>query len=97
MSMDEVTQQNAALVEEAASASESLDEQARTLEDLVSFFNLGEGGNQTSQNTRRRVEKTTAEKRERSSGSRNRVQSKDIRRNARSTPVADDDSEWEEF
>lgn len=38
--MDQVTQQNAALVEEAAAASQSLDEQGRRLTDAVSFFRL---------------------------------------------------------
>jgi len=38
--MDEVTQQNAALVEEAAAAAESLEEQAQTLSDAVSQFRL---------------------------------------------------------
>ncbi|HEY0563450.1 MAG TPA: methyl-accepting chemotaxis protein [Methylophilus sp.] len=46
-SMDEVTQQNAALVEEAAAAAESLVEQANQLADVVSVFKL-EGGS-TSQ------------------------------------------------
>jgi methyl-accepting chemotaxis protein len=39
-SMDEVTQQNAALVEEAAAAAESLVEQAATLMDTVNDFKL---------------------------------------------------------
>ncbi|MDX9707683.1 MAG: methyl-accepting chemotaxis protein, partial [Azospira sp.] len=38
--MDEVTQQNAALVEEAAAAAESLEEQARSLLGAVSVFRL---------------------------------------------------------
>lgn len=38
--MDQMTQQNAALVEEAAAASEALDGQAVTLESLISFFTL---------------------------------------------------------
>jgi methyl-accepting chemotaxis protein len=38
--MDQVTQQNAALVEEAAAASASLHEQGRRLSDLVAFFKL---------------------------------------------------------
>ncbi len=41
--MDEVTQQNAALVEEAAAASESLDEQARELDQLMNYFKLSAG------------------------------------------------------
>jgi methyl-accepting chemotaxis protein len=39
--MDEMTQQNAALVEEAASASEQLGQQADTLENLLDFFDTG--------------------------------------------------------
>ncbi|MGE5466428.1 MAG: Cache 3/Cache 2 fusion domain-containing protein [Ignavibacteria bacterium] len=42
--MDEVTQQNAALVEQAAAAAESLEEQARGLVHTVSSFRLAEGG-----------------------------------------------------
>lgn len=41
--MDEVTQQNAALVEQAAAAAQSLEEQASALRDAVSVFKL-EGG-----------------------------------------------------
>jgi len=41
--MDEMTQQNAALVEEAAAASEALDEQGKSLSKMVSFFELGQG------------------------------------------------------
>jgi methyl-accepting chemotaxis protein len=39
--MDQVTQQNAALVEEAAAAAQSLEHQANTLVDVVSVFKLG--------------------------------------------------------
>ncbi|MEG1327530.1 MAG: methyl-accepting chemotaxis protein, partial [Janthinobacterium sp.] len=39
--MDGVTQQNAALVEEAAAAAESLQDQASHLADVVSVFKLG--------------------------------------------------------
>jgi methyl-accepting chemotaxis protein len=39
--MDEMTQQNASLVEEAAVASESMKEQAKNLKEQVMFFNLG--------------------------------------------------------
>jgi methyl-accepting chemotaxis protein len=43
--MDDATQQNAALVEEAAAASQSLQEQAMTLAQLVSLFKLSENEN----------------------------------------------------
>ena len=42
--MDEVTQQNAALVEEAAAAAESLQEQASALSHSVGMFKLATGG-----------------------------------------------------
>lgn len=38
--MDSVTQQNAALVEEAAAAAASLDQQAVNLRETVTIFNL---------------------------------------------------------
>jgi methyl-accepting chemotaxis protein len=41
--MDEMTQQNAALVEEASAASETMTEQARGMLDLVSFFQMASG------------------------------------------------------
>ncbi len=40
MQMDEVTQQNAALVEESAAAARSMEDQARSLSGVVSFFRL---------------------------------------------------------
>lgn len=42
--MDEVTQQNAALVEEAAAAAQSLDEQTGRLRATVAVFQVDEGG-----------------------------------------------------
>ncbi len=40
--MDEMTQQNAALVEEASASSKSMEEQAQGLQEQVSFFNTGD-------------------------------------------------------
>lgn len=52
--MDEVTQQNAALVEEAAAAAESLVEQAENLMNTVSAFRLkGEAGHAATKSERR--------------------------------------------
>ncbi|WP_308936687.1 methyl-accepting chemotaxis protein [Duganella radicis] len=42
--MDQVTQQNAALVEESAAASEAMQEQARKLAELVSVFRVEQSG-----------------------------------------------------
>ena len=39
--MDKMTQQNAALVEEAPAASEALGTQAESLQQMISFFDLG--------------------------------------------------------
>jgi hypothetical protein len=41
--MDQVTQQNAALVEEAAAAAESMQDQAARLSEVVSVFKLNAG------------------------------------------------------
>ena len=46
--MDEVTQQNAALVEEAAAAAESLEEQAANLAETVAQFKLAQGSTQVA-------------------------------------------------
>jgi methyl-accepting chemotaxis protein len=40
--MDDVTQQNAALVEESAAAAQSMQEQAEALARVVAFFHLDE-------------------------------------------------------
>jgi methyl-accepting chemotaxis protein len=42
LQLDEMTQQNASLVEEAAAASESMGQQAKDLSELVSYFKLEE-------------------------------------------------------
>jgi hypothetical protein len=44
MQMDEMTQQNAALVEQATAASQSMAEQARLLNDTMSRYQLRNGG-----------------------------------------------------
>ena len=49
--MDEMTQQNAALVEQAAAASEALGTQAETLEALIGFFQIANGQIANSQAT----------------------------------------------
>jgi methyl-accepting chemotaxis protein len=43
--MDEVTQQNSALVEENAATAKTLEQQAKAMDDQVAFFRLIEGGN----------------------------------------------------
>ncbi|GLI36956.1 cache domain-containing protein [Geobacter hydrogenophilus] len=58
--MDDVTQQNAALVEEAAAAAEALEDQARTMVSTVSRFKLADGGRADSGATPKKERKPTA-------------------------------------
>lgn len=51
--IDDVTQQNAALVEETTAAAEHLSEQANTLRDSMTFFNTGGRTGQTAPSARR--------------------------------------------
>lgn len=92
-SMDEATQQNAALVEEAAAAAESLVEQAVQLSDVVSVFKLG---NQSVKTERRAA----------TSPMRNTVSAKPVAQakvnHKAATKViertgTDDSGDWEEF
>jgi methyl-accepting chemotaxis protein len=43
--MDEVTQQNSALVEENAATAKTLEQQARSMDDRVAYFRLRSGAN----------------------------------------------------
>jgi methyl-accepting chemotaxis protein-1 (serine sensor receptor) len=49
--MDETTQQNAALVEQAAAASKSLEAQGRELSDTVAAFRMPSGAHRASPGT----------------------------------------------
>ena len=86
MQMDEVTQQNAALVEEAAAASESLDEQANGLDQLMTFFKVSE-----NDAVQTRAPRTTAS----APAAAPRRPAPAARRPAPSAST--NDSEWEEF
>ena len=93
-SMDEVTQQNAALVEQAAAAAESLVEQATSLMDTVGGFKLqGQGQERRSSSSPMRQSTPVARK---------PVQmSKPVAKSAPAKSMAktgtDDASAWEEF
>jgi methyl-accepting chemotaxis protein len=67
MQMDEMTQQNAALVEEAAAASESVETQARSLQQLMAFFTLEED-TKAQDSTRDAVSMSTAAQPEKHTG-----------------------------
>ncbi|MFL6634633.1 MAG: methyl-accepting chemotaxis protein [Massilia sp.] len=80
--MDDVTQQNAALVEEAAAASQSMQDQAARLADAVAVFRLG-GGAAAPAPAPVRVAASTA-----------RLGKPAPKASAQAAPVA---SDWEEF
>jgi methyl-accepting chemotaxis protein len=81
--MDEMTQQNAALVEQAAASSKSMEEQSQALLDQVAFFNNGDEGDLVSPEPVKR--------------SKSRVTAKPASRGRVSRPKTQVDQEWEEF
>ncbi|AFL72506.1 methyl-accepting chemotaxis protein [Thiocystis violascens] len=100
--MDEVTQQNAALVEEAAAAAESLEDQTRVLSQAVAMFKVdGHGGAHPRESARLparnnniRQPKTVARNAPATSARPGRAQLKTVKPLA--APVGEDD-QWEEF
>lgn len=52
--MDDVTQQNTAMVEEATSASEAMRDQSAKLQELIAFFDIGYAGKQQNYQTKSR-------------------------------------------
>jgi len=89
--MDEMTQQNAALVEEAAAASESLDDQAKSMQRLMEFFNVGEEAAVAPATPTRTASPTAARK----PAVKKAVASKPAPRPA--APATSEDDEWDEF
>jgi len=57
MQMDETTQQNAALVEEAAAASQAIVEQVQALNGVIARFNVGDEGRGTASKPEARSER----------------------------------------
>ena len=91
--MDQVTQQNASLVQEASSASASLEEQAQRLEDVVSTFRLPGGS------TRQLPRANTSAGRSAGSSATPSAsaQGASQRVPAKRAPVTQEEDEWEEF
>ncbi len=104
-SMDEVTQQNAALVEQAAAAAESLVEQAASLMDTVGAFKLAGGSQYSNQSKVSRLKPPSGGNSERrSNSSPMRVSAPLAAKPTASKPATKviaktgtDDGEWEEF
>jgi len=99
-SMDEVTQQNAALVEQAAAAAESLVDQAVSLIEVVSAFQLNDGSFSSNKSTGRAIASRPAASH---STSRTAARSAAPRLVARpaavkvSAKTGTNDGDWEEF
>ncbi len=93
--LDEVTQQNAALVEEAAAASESMDDQARTLNEMMNFFETGE--TELSVSASPAVERTASAAAKTTRKAAQAVLQPMAAKVASAPATAGDDSEWEEF
>lgn len=81
--MDEMTQQNAALVEQAAASSKSMEDQSQSLLDQVAFFNNGEGEELITPPPVKSI--------------RTRAPVKPINRKNVIRPKTDVDQDWEEF
>ncbi len=105
-SMDEVTQQNAALVEQAAAAAESLVEQAASLMDTVGAFRLAGGGNAYANQSNSRSTKTANSFERRATSSPMRASAPATKPAGKlaskltsniTTKTGTDDGEWEEF
>jgi len=87
--MDQVTQQNAALVEEAAAAADSLSGQARNLAEAVAVFKMEQGGFQGASVITRSASHPVARSKPGASKAVAKLP-------AKAKPVADED-EWNEF
>lgn len=87
--MDEMTQQNAALVEEAAAASESMDEQGKNLQRLMSFFEIG-------QDIAASVETAPVEEEKPTTPAKKRTAKKKAAAK-KASPAESNDDEWDEF
>ena len=90
--LDEVTQQNAALVEEAAAAAESLDDQARDMNQRMAYFRIDDNAPQPAVPAAPRVPQAEATSRPAAPRPAPAARPAPPRR-----PAAEDDGEWEEF
>lgn len=96
--LDETTQQNAALVEEAAASSEALDEQARSLTELMVFFNTGaDESDRVAPRKVSRPKSAAAPVRAVPSKVAGSAQARKPAPTRQRAPVDDSDEEWDEF
>jgi len=96
--MDEVTQQNAALVEEAAAAAEALEEQAQNLSVSVATFKVDEGSGSTAIARRAPAPaRHIAPARKPAALGKPGASKSTAIAKPKAKPQQDDDGEWEEF
>jgi methyl-accepting chemotaxis protein-1 (serine sensor receptor) len=95
MQMDTTTQQNAALVEEAAAASQAIVEQAQALNGLVARYNVGDAQAFAAKSSSAPVERRSKD-RPWSSGSKTPTEKSAAPAPARKA-VANNSAEWNEF
>jgi methyl-accepting chemotaxis protein len=101
-SMDEVTQQNAALVEEAAAAAQGLTEQAAALNQMIAKYRTGDDGHAYAAPTARAAAPRPAAKPAVERRGPNRPWSKPAAKTAAAAPTrkaaaGGDEAEWSEF
>lgn len=99
--MDNMTQDNAALVEEAAAASRSMEEQAVNLQDQMSFFDMGSKA-QAQTKMKVKVATSTAARQSISQGStaansRPNAERAHLNKLNKGKPAEQDSAEWEAF
>ncbi|HBA65006.1 MAG TPA: chemotaxis protein, partial [Methylococcaceae bacterium] len=96
--MDEITQQNAALAEQASAASMSMTDQATQMANLLSFFKLGQNMNKSEQSFETITDKPKPAVGKSTASAPSKQHSTQAKSAATTfnTPIRDDD-EWEEF
>jgi len=90
MQMDEITQQNAALAEEASASSEASVHRATDMTKMVGFFKINGGGRSAGYNEPSAVQSSAQT-------SSPKPASANIQSQVSGTPAASADDEWEEF
>ncbi|GAB6043962.1 methyl-accepting chemotaxis protein [Endothiovibrio diazotrophicus] len=96
MQMDEVTQQNAALVEEAAAASKSLEDQAAGLREAIGFFKV-DGGHESATPRRAKPKPPALRPAAASPKPTKKLAAPSSPAKRHPAPAADSNDEWEEF
>ncbi len=101
MQMDELTQQNAALVEEATAASQSLADQSRDLNHLMARYDIGAAEKARTEPATRAASTEARQGTRRGSRKSGTAKAAGASAGTTNTPVArkasGDDTEWQEF